>query len=137
MKQTIQVQSVTLSANKEWYNVKSVDGKEYSIGLKDKKSGADKNPNLKQAIEVAQAVPYPLTADITDWNGKLFLNDPKPEGEKKPFAAKAQNQELIVAQSSIKAACDLFREMGLVTTEDVIKEAEKIYQWCMSKSSNK
>ena len=134
MKQTIQVASVTLSANKEWYNLKSVDGKEYSIGLKDKKSGADKNLKLKEAIEFAQTIPYPLIADVTDWQGKLFANDPKLEGEKKPFNSKPVNQELIVAQSSIKAACDLFREMALVTTEDVIKEAEKIYQWCMSKS---
>lgn len=133
MKQTIQVQSVTLSGNKEWYNIKSVDDKDYSIGLKDKKTGADKNPGLKQAIEVAQAVPYPLTGDVADWQGKFFLNDAKPEGAGKPFI-KQQNQELIVAQSSVKSACELNRELGVTTIEEVLKEAEKIYNWVMSKS---
>jgi hypothetical protein len=131
METTIQVKSATLSTNKEWYNITAADNKRFAVA-------ANKNPKLKELIENAQAVPYQLTGNITVKNGKVFLWDSeKPANSRQPMANSYTNRTdlLIVAQCCLKSVCEL--HAGRVDSFDaIIAEADKAFNWVLSKSNN-
>jgi len=129
METTIEVKSATLSTNKEWYNLTTTDNRRFAVA-------ANKNPKLKNIIEHAQAVPYQLTGNITVKNGKVFLWDSeKPAISQGPLANSYSSRTdlLIVAQCCLKSVCEL--HAGRVDTFDaIIAEADKAFNWVLSKS---
>lgn len=130
METTVQVKSATLSNNREWYNIKTADNRELSVAV-------HKNPRLKEAIESAETMPYMLTGETTEKNGKLFLWDASKEKFVGRFGRpypEPRNEGLIVAQSCLKSMCELYA--GQVGSVDaILPEADKAYNWVMGKST--
>lgn len=129
METTIQVKSATLSANREWYNIKTEDNRELSVAV-------NKNPRLKEVIEGAENTPYYLTGETTEKNGKMYLWDSreKPVYRYTRPHLEPRDEGLIVAQSCLKSMCELYAGQA-DTVDDVLAEADKAYKWVMSKST--
>ncbi len=67
---------------------------------------------------------------------KPVKEQPQQSNAKGNYAPK--NERLIVAQTCIKSACELNAEKGgsagLGRIEEVIKDAERLFDWCIKKS---
>jgi len=127
MEATIQVKFANTRG--DWCNIKTVEGKEVSVNL-------PKCPNLKQAIEAAQDVPYTLNGNMVEKDGKAYLWDSKPQGEKKAWGGQPKDEPFIAAQSVFSSICTL--HAGSSTAGDIVsvlEDFETAYKVIMSKKT--
>ena len=94
-----------------------------------------KTADQKTWVE-GQTVNYELTPNSNPkFNGKLTLVKDAPvmhsQPQSNPSGLNVQN--LIVAQSSLASAVQLYQNQGIIDNNEVIEAADKFYKWVLTK----
>lgn len=125
------IKIVEKKINGDWCNIKTESGQEISINLKS---------NPKSAAFIA-ADGNEFTVNLVDKGGKLYGWDIAEQTKKSspfqklsPEELKAKQeredhtQRMIVAQSCLSSACNMYGQ-GSKTPEQITEIAEKFYNW--------
>lgn len=110
-----------------------MNGETYYQHSYEMEDGAMFNANHKsqEPFKAGDAVEYEVTGEDKFGNSKGKVSKPSEySGGGKNDDAR---QKMIVAQSSLSTAANFYRERSEGTEETVLKFAEKMYNWVMSK----